>query len=264
MTLSWQERFGAVERLLGSVGAQAIASAHVAVVGLGGVGSWAVESLARSGVRALTLVDFDDVAPGNINRQLHATDATVEMPKVAAMRDRVLSYHPQCLVHCVPQRIGVEQTTLACLEGVDALIDACDEVRAKVALAQWALAHPQCAFVMVGAAAGKRCAHLVDVADLAEVCHDPLLAKVRNALRRNLAMPRCRGKAGLCTVYSPEPMPTLSPTAQQSCPTWGLGNHGWGCLVSVTATLGHCAAGCIVQRLVECAGERTVAVLPHS
>lgn len=166
-----ERRFGGLQRLYGVQGAARIRSAHVAVVGIGGVGSWAAEALARSGVAQITLIDLDHVAESNINRQIHALTDTVGQAKVLAMRDRIAQIHPGCIVHCVEEFVepgnwpGLLQTP------VDALIDACDQIKAKMALSVWARAHGVL-HITVGAAGGKRHAHKVDVDDLALTTQD--------------------------------------------------------------------------------------------
>lgn len=147
-----QRRFGGLERLYGVGGAQRIRDAHVVVVGVGGVGSWTAEALARSGVGQLTLVDLDHVAESNINRQIHAVSTTVGQAKVLAMRDRIALINPGCVVHCIEDFVEPENWP-ELLGGVkvSAVVDACDQVRAKTAMAAWALANKQL-LISVGAA----------------------------------------------------------------------------------------------------------------
>ena len=177
-------RFGGLDRLYGVNGAARIRAAHVVVVGVGGVGSWTVEALARSGVGRLTLIDLDHVSESNINRQIQALDDTVGMAKVQALRQRIAHINPDCVVTCVED--FVEPTNWPSLlpdADVDAVIDACDQIKAKTAMAAWAL-QQRVLFITVGAAGGKRLAHQVDIDDLAHTSHDPLLAKLRYNLRR--------------------------------------------------------------------------------
>ena len=122
-------RFGGVLRLYGAAGADAIARAHVAVAGIGGVGSWAAEALARSGVGQITLIDLDHVAESNINRQIHAADATLGQAKVEAMRDRIAGYNPGCVVRVVDDFVTADNTAALLGAGFDYVIDAIDAVR---------------------------------------------------------------------------------------------------------------------------------------
>lgn len=245
--MTTDRRFGGVVRLFGLNGAQQIRDAHVAIVGIGGVGSWVAESLARSGVGQLTLIDFDQVAESNINRQIHATEASLGQSKVDAMRQRIHSFYPQCQVNCVEEFAEPENWPGLLPAGVNAVVDACDQTSAKTVMAAWA-AKSKNIYVTVGAAGGKRHAQLVTVADMAEVTHDPLLAKVRYRLRKEYAAPREGKKIGVMCVYSPETV--AGPDA--SCGLSGDGSlncHGFGSLVTVTATFGQCAAGVILNKL---------------
>ena len=148
-------RFGGIGRLYGAAGAEAIFRAHVAVVGIGGVGSWAAEALARSGVGQITLIDLDHVAESNINRQIHANDATLGQAKVLAMQARIAAFHPQCRVHTVDDFVDADNWPALLPEPVDAVIDACDHMAAKTAMAAWARAQKSL-FITVGAAGGKQ------------------------------------------------------------------------------------------------------------
>ena len=241
-------RFSALERLYGVNAARRIRAAHVAVVGVGGVGSWAAEALARSGVGRLTLIDMDHVAESNINRQVHALESTVGQAKVLAMRDRIAGIHPGCAVTCIEE--FVDQDNWPGLLGgpVDAVVDACDQVRAKVAMAAWAR-DSGVVFIAAGAAGGKRQAHLVDIADLSACTHDPLLAQVRNRLRKDHAAPREGRRIGVACVFSREPVQAADPSCAIEAPDGSLNCHGYGSLVSVTATFGQCAAGWVLNQI---------------
>ena len=133
-----ERRFGGLRRLYGDVGYRRVRAARVAVVGLGGVGSWAVEALARSGVARLVLIDMDHVAESNINRQVQAVGATVGQAKGQALRERIADIHPGCEVLVVDEFVQPDNWPQLLPVAVDAVIDACDQVRAKQVLAQWA------------------------------------------------------------------------------------------------------------------------------
>lgn len=242
-------RFGGLDRLYGPSGARRIAAAHVVVVGIGGVGSWAAEALARSGVGQLTLIDLDHIAESNVNRQIHALDATFGQAKVQAMRERIAGIHPGCKVHCIEEFVEPANWP-ALLSGaaIDGVIDACDQVRAKTAMAAWAR---DCGalFIASGAAGGKRLAHKVEMADLALVTHDPLLAQLRYRLRKHHAAPRGANQTiGTVCVFSREAV--LQPrSAQQTQGDGSLNCQGYGSSVAVTATFGMCAAGWMLDAL---------------
>ena len=241
-------RFGGLDRLYGVSGAARIRAAHVVVVGVGGVGSWTVEALARSGVGRLTLIDLDNVSESNINRQIHALDDTLGMAKVEAMRQRIAHINPECVVTCIEDFVDTNNWP-SLLNGteVDAVIDACDQVKAKTVMAAWALKQ-RVLFITVGAAGGKRQAHKVDIDDLSNTSHDPLLAKLRYNLRREHGAARDGKKIGIACVFSREAV--APPDA--SCDVQGDGSlncSGYGSVVSVTATFGQCAAGWVFDQI---------------
>ena len=253
-------RFGGLERLYGVPGASRIRNAHVIVVGIGGVGSWAVEALARSGVDKLTLIDLDHVSESNINRQIHALEATVGQAKVEAMRERIAQINPACHVLAIDEFVepGNWPSLLAQavrVQGpVTAVIDACDQVRAKLAMAAWARSDSAGAFITVGAAGGKRRAHQVDIDDLSRVTHDPLLAQLRQRLRKEHGAPREGRRIGVDCVFSRESVaPPDASCAIDEGSDGSLNCHGYGSVVSVTATFGQCAAGWVMERIAQAA-----------
>ena len=271
-----ERRFGGLRRLYGDAAYERLRQLRVAVVGLGGVGSWAVEALARSGVASLTLIDLDHVAESNINRQVQALGRTVGQSKVQALQERIADIHPGCVVRGVEEFADAGNWPALLPAPVDVVIDACDQVAAKLALATWALDEKKAgkdaapALVMVGAAGGKQLASGVETADLSEVTHDPLLASLRQRVRRHLkgAAPQTSSSSGakpaktppllgLRCVFSREAvrqpwevcgMP--SGETGTAAPTDGsLNCHGYGSVVTVTATFGLVAAGEVIRRL---------------
>lgn len=260
-----ERRFGGLARLYGAAGAQKIRAAHVVVVGLGGVGSWAAEALARSGVARLTLIDLDHIAESNINRQIHALDTTLGQAKVQAMRERIAHIHPGCVVDVVEEFVDAANwPAIAGLHDGErvCVIDACDQVRAKTAMAAWAI-RSKTNIISVGAAGGKRHAHKVDIDDLALVTHDPLLAQLRYRLRKEHGAAR-KGRIGVACVFSREAVMQPSAAAAtglegsegQACAASGeetsdgsLNCHGYGSVVSVTSTFGLCAAGWVLDKI---------------
>lgn len=242
-----QRRFGGLERLYGVAGAERIRQSHVVVAGIGGVGSWAAEALARSGVGRITLIDLDHVAESNINRQIHALTTTVGQAKVVAMQERIGLINPHCKVLCIEDFVTPENWPGLLTEPIDAVIDACDQIKAKTAMAAWAR-DTGTLFVSVGAAGGKRHAHKIDIEDLSATTHDPLLAQLRYRLRKHHQAPREGRKMGVTCVFSREAV--AAPDA--SCAVEGDGTlncHGYGSVVAVTATFGQCAAGWVLDKL---------------
>ena len=274
-----ERRFGGLSRLYGTAGALRIRQAHIVVVGLGGVGSWAAEAAARSGVARLTLVDLDHIAESNINRQVHALDNTVGMAKVQAMRERIAQINPDCIVDCIEE--FVDANNWPGVLGFDAnfdwktvaVIDACDQVKAKTAMAAWAIKN-KALFISVGAAGGKRLAHKVDIEDLSLVTHDPLLAQMRNRLRKEHGAVRDKKKIGVACVFSREsvvqPGAVAAVVGSETAHALQAGDlqsdisveaqsdatlncHGYGSVVTVTSTFGLCAVGWVLGQIAESA-----------
>lgn len=247
-----ERRFGGLARLYGVAGATAIRAAHVAVVGIGGVGSWAAEALARSGVGQLTLIDLDHVAESNVNRQIHALTPTLGQSKVQAMAERIALIHPQCRVHGVEEFVEPGNWPQILPPGVQAVIDACDQIRAKTAMAAWAL-RTRLPFISAGAAGGKRQGHLVEVDDLAHATHDPLLAQLRYRLRREHSAAQGGKRIGLPCVFSREAVAPPHASCELEGADGTLNCHGYGSSVAVTATFGLCAAGWLLDRIARAA-----------
>ncbi|MDE2400098.1 MAG: tRNA threonylcarbamoyladenosine dehydratase [Burkholderiales bacterium] len=241
-----ERRFGGVRRLHGSAAYDRLRAARVAIIGVGGVGSWAAEALARSGVAELTLIDLDHVAESNINRQIQAVDSTLGQAKVLALKDRIAQIHPGCVVHAVEEFVDEANVAdLLSAAALDAVIDCCDQVRAKAAVAAWGWQHERL-IVAVGAAGGKMQPQLVQVADLAEATHDPLLASLRQRLRQRHDGAR-KGRMGLSCVFSRE---TVRPSQDGECSVDGsLNCSGYGSSVTVTATFGLVAAAQVMNHL---------------
>ena len=257
-----ERRFGGLARLYGAAGAARIRQAHVVVVGIGGVGSWAAEALARSGVGRLTLIDLDHIAESNINRQIHALDNTLGQSKVEAMQQRIALINPACEVRCIEEFVDTANWPAVAkfdmqAEPSVAVLDACDQVKAKTTMAAWALQH-QVNFITVGAAGGKRQAHKVDIDDLSLTTHDPLLAQLRYRLRKEHGASR-QGKIGVNCVFSRESVvrptglanPTAAATLKSEQTDNSLNCHGYGSVVSVTATFGICAAGWLLDKIAQ-------------
>ena len=242
-----QRRFGGLDRLYGAIAARKMRRSHVVVVGLGGVGSWAAEALARSGIEHLTLIDMDHVAESNINRQIQALTNTMGAAKIEAMAQRIALINPNCKVQGIDDFVTPDNWSRLVPPDADAVIDACDQVLAKSAMAAWAL-HTRTLFIAVGAAGGKRVAHQVSVGDLSACTHDPLLAKVRYRLRKYHGAPRDLKKMQVACVYSPEAV-QMAQSADQRQLGNSLNCHGYGSSVAVTASFGMAAAGWVMNQL---------------
>ncbi len=245
-----ERRFGGMARLHGAENAARLRAAHVCVIGIGGVGSWAAEALARSGIERLTLIDLDHVAESNINRQVHALDATLGQAKVLAMRERIAQINPACEVVCIEDFVTPENAATL-LPPCDAVIDAIDQVRAKAAL----IAHCKragIALVTTGGAGGRTDPAQLRVEDLSRTVQDPLASKVRAKLRKEYGFPRePKKKFGVDCVYSAEAIqrPQAAACDVDAAGLHGLSCAGYGSSVCVTAAFGFAAAA-RVQALI--------------
>lgn len=249
--LDLERRFGGIDRLYGEGALARLQAAHVGVIGIGGVGSWAAEALARCGVGTLTLIDLDHIAVSNTNRQIHTLEGAYGQAKVAAMAARIRSINPACIVHEIDDFITPENVA-SLLPACDAVLDAIDDGRAKAAL----VAHcrsKKIPLVTTAAAGGRRDPTRIRVADLARTEHDPLAAKLRAQLRKDYGFPRGgREDFGIECVYSTEPI--VRPPGEAGCTVdaapQGLNCAGYGSAVMVTASFGMVAAGRVVERLL--------------
>jgi tRNA threonylcarbamoyladenosine dehydratase len=252
----YERRFGGIGRLLGKEGLECSRRAHVCVIGLGGVGSWAVEALARSGIGELTLVDLDDVCISNVNRQLHALDGEFGRPKVEVLARRVRAINPDCVVHPM-QAFFLKSNAREILHTrYDYVLDAIDSPARKCLLI--ALCRESAIPVITtGASAGRRDPTAVQVMDLAFSSHDRLLQEVRKKLRTRHGFPRGEHPFGVDCVVSREPVVypkgdgsvcgdrAPAPDLRLDCDT------GFGTASFVTGTFGLVAASRIMQRIVE-------------
>ena len=187
-------RFASVARVYGEVGCQRLWQSHVVVVGIGGVGSWAAEALARSGVGRLTLIDLDHVAESNINRQVHALTSTLGAAKVEVMAQRIRDISPDISVHPVDEFIEPGQEEKLIPADADLVIDAIDAVAAKASLIAWCVANGK-PVIACGAAGGRTDPLQLRVEDLSRTTGDALLSAVRARLRRHHGFPRGDGTA---------------------------------------------------------------------
>ena len=250
-----EARFGGILRLYGADGQERLRRAHVCVVGIGGVGSWAVEALARSGIGQLTLVDFDDVCISNVNRQLHALTGTFGQPKVEAMAARVQLINPDCVVRAEHSLFTAKTAESILAPAYDAVLDAIDAREMKALLIAWARAK-NIPVVTTGGAGGRRDPTALRVADLAQATHCGLLVNVRRALRQEHNFPRDpKQPFGVDCVYSTEPQ--VYPAGDGTvCDVKPPGERlrldcstGYGTACFVTGAYGFAAAAQVVKRI---------------
>lgn len=250
-----QRRFSGVRRLYGEQGLAGLQQAHVLVIGIGGVGSWAVEALARNAIGKLTLVDLDNIAESNMNRQIHALDDTLGKAKVTAMRERIVAINPLCEVTEIEDFVTPENLASMLAGQPDVVVDCMDDTKAKIALAAYCK-QQQLPLIMVGSAGGKLDATRIRLADLAHVQGDRMLAKVRNQLRRDHGFPKASdhkksAKFGIMAVYSDEPVERPEDACEtSSAGLTGLNCAGYGSSICVTASAGFVAAQQAIQQLI--------------
>jgi len=258
--IDFARRFGGIARLYGERALERFRAAHVCVIGVGGVGSWIVEALARSAVGHLTLIDLDNVAESNINRQIQALSSTVGMPKIEALRERIAQINPFCKVTLIedfvdpdniPQMVGGK--------GFDYVVDAIDSVKAKAALIAYCRDH-KLPLVTIGGAGGQIDPTKIEVRDLARTEQEPLLKKVRKLLRAQYDFSRGeKQKYHIDAVFSMEPL--RYPEAEDACEigssVTGLNCAGFGSSMVVTASFGMIAAGHILRKMAEAAEAET-------
>ncbi|MBS1140501.1 MAG: UBA/THIF-type binding fold protein [Proteobacteria bacterium] len=245
MTFDRERRFGGNTRLYGPETAERIQRAHVCVVGIGGVGSWTVEALARSGINSMTLVDLDMVAESNTNRQIHALDDIYGKAKVDAMAERVRAINPDCAITCIEDFITPENVGEILEQPFSVVIDAIDQVRAKAAMIAFCR-RQKTPIIVAGAAGGQIDPTQIRVTDLSQTVQDPLLSKVRSLLRREYGFPKdTKKKFGISAVFSTEPLRYPNKSAA-SCEAdrspAGLNCAGFGSSVCVTSSFGMAAA----------------------
>jgi tRNA A37 threonylcarbamoyladenosine dehydratase len=231
-------RFGGVSRLYGPELRARFQHATVVVAGLGGVGSWAAEALARTGIGHLVLVDFDHIAESNTNRQLHALEGQYGKAKVQAMGERMMQINPDIQLTICDEFLEPGKIDAVVPENA-LVLDATDSVQTKIALVIWATQHNR-SLVMCGAAGGKTDPTSVRCDDLSRTEQDALLAKVRQGLRQDHGFSRnLKKKIGVRAIYSHEPRAGAS--------SGGLACSGYGSTVMVTAACGFAAAAEILN-----------------
>lgn len=262
IALDAERRFGGLERLYGPDSLQKLRGAHVAVAGIGGVGSWCVEALARSGIGAISLIDLDHIAASNVNRQLHALTETLGQAKVVAMAQRIHGINPHCRVNMLDAFVEPDNAAGLFPADVDIIVDGTDQASAKVAMILLARQRG-IPVVVCGGAGGKTNPLSLRSGDLSVSLNDALLARLRNTLRRQHRYPKAADQAGKPRKRIPKlgvralwfDQPVLLPAQWQAVSMspvkvpdaetpvlQGLSCAGYGSVVTVTAAMGMAAA----------------------
>ena len=254
--IDFERRFGGIARLYGAPALERFRSAHVCVIGVGGVGSWIVEALARSAIGQLTLIDLDNVAESNINRQIQALGNTVGQAKIVALAERIAQINPFCQVHLIEDFIDPDNLgQFIGGRGYDYVIDAIDSVRSKAALIAYCRER-DLPVITIGSAGGKLDPTRIEVRDLTKTEQEPLLKMVRKRLRSQYNFPRSlKTKFNVDAVFSMEPL--ILPV-EAGCDLdepgndgiTGLNCAGFGSTMVVTATFGMVAASHVLRKLI--------------
>ena len=240
----YERRFAGVAKIYGEDSFSHYEKSHVMVIGIGGVGSWAVEALARTGIGELTLVDMDVVAASNINRQLPAMSSTLGCEKIEVMAERCRSINPRIKINLVDDYLTPENVKDMLANVPDLILDCIDDVKAKFAL----MLH--CRFnkiplIVSGGAGGKLDPLKIRVADLSRTEQDPMLAKLRTQLRSKGICKKPKEKFGIICIYSID-----NPfSSADVCPSAGLRCGGYGSAVVVTSSFAMVAVAEVLKKL---------------
>jgi len=253
----YQLRFGGISRLYGRQGAEIINNSHFCVIGIGGVGSWAAEALARNGVGEITLIDLDDICMTNINRQIHALTDTIGLSKVDVMSDRIKAINPECKIHVIEDFVTAENLHELLLPSFDYVIDAIDSVNVKTKIIAYCKRN-KLPIITIGGAGGQTDPTQIQICDLSQTYQDPLLAKVRNQLRREHNFSRnVKRRFSIDAVFSTEQLmypdeegnvchqkPNQDGAMKLDC------SGGFGATTHVTATFAFFAVSRSIKKLL--------------
>lgn len=254
----YQLRFGGINRLYGTKGAQILKDSHFCVIGIGGVGSWAAEALARNGVGQITLIDLDDICITNINRQIHALTKTVGMSKVEIMAKRIKEINPECIVNVIEDFVTPDNLTELLISTYDYVIDAIDSVNVKTKIIAYCKRN-KLPIITIGGAGGQTDPTQIQICDLSKTYQDPLLAKVRNQLRREHNFSRnVKRRFSIDAVFSTEQLmypdeegnvchqkPSQDGSMKLDC------SGGFGATTHVTATFAFFAVSKSISKLIK-------------
>lgn len=247
---NFEQRFGGIGRLYTPEGLARLRQAHICVIGIGGVGSWAVEALARSGIGKITMIDMDDICVTNINRQIHALTGNIGKLKTEVMRDRITLINPECDVQIIDDFLSPDNLAEYLSLGYDYVIDAIDSVKTKAALIAYCKRN-KIKVISVGGAGGQTDPTQIQIADLTKTIQDPLMSKVRSTLRKDYHFSQNpKRKFGVDCVFSTQPL--IFPQMTEGCEISATMNcaNGFGAATMVTATFGFFAVSRVIDKLL--------------
>ncbi|SUT97856.1 UBA/THIF-type NAD/FAD binding protein [Actinobacillus lignieresii] len=248
---NYEQRFSGIGRLYTPEGLAKLRQSHICVIGIGGVGSWAVEALARSGIGKITMIDMDDICVTNINRQIHAMTGTIAQLKTEAMKERIERINPECVVEIIDDFITPENIPEYLNRGYDYVIDAIDSVKTKAALIAYCKRN-KIKMVTTGGAGGQIDPTQIQITDLSKTIQDPLASKVRSLLRKEYNFSQNpKRKFGIDCVFSTQPL--IFPKMGEGCEVSATMNcaNGFGAVTMVTATFGFFAVSRVIDKLLK-------------
>ena len=248
---NFEQRFGGIGRLYTPEGLAKLRQSHICVIGIGGVGSWAVEALARSGIGKITMIDMDDICVTNINRQIHALTSTVATLKTEAMKTRIAEINSECQVEIIDDFISPDNLADYLNRGYDYVIDAIDSVKTKAALIAYCKRN-KIRLITIGGAGGQTDPSQIQIADLSKTIQDPLASKVRSLLRKEYHFSQNpKRKFGVDCVFSTQPL--IFPKMGEGCEISATMNcaNGFGAVTIVTATFAFFAVGRVIDKLLQ-------------
>ena len=240
-----ERRFSGIIRLYGEKKFRLIQNCHVCVVGIGGVGSWIAESLARHGVSKLSLIDMDHIVESNINRQIHALDSTDGESKIKAMKDRIIDINPACVVDCIDDFLEETNIESHISSRFNFIIDAIDQSSVKISLAEYCQSK-NLSLIMVGGAGGRVDPARIKIADLSKTFGDPLLSNIRKHFNKKNKL--LKSKYEIPTIFSDEPI--IKPDACEVDQLGGgLSCDGYGSSLNITATMAFYVVAYIFSKI---------------
>ena len=246
---NFEQRFGGIGRLYTPEGLAKLRQSHICVIGIGGVGSWAVEALARSGIGKITMIDMDDICVTNINRQIHALTSTVATLKTEAMKTRIAEINPECQVEIIDDFISPDNLADYLNRGYDYVIDAIDSVKTKAALIAYCKRN-KISLITTGGAGGQTDPSQIQITDLSKTIQDPLASKVRSLLRKEYHFSQNpKRKFGVDCVFSTQPL--IFPKMGEGCSATMNCANGFGAVTIVTATFAFFAVGRVIDKLLQ-------------
>ena len=245
MTVDINRRFSGIIRLFGQERFEIFQKSHVCIIGIGGVGSWAAESLVRHGIANISLIDMDHIAESNINRQIHALESTLGAPKIEAMRNRLLSINPEVNIICIDDFLTVKNINEYISISHHFVIDAIDQSLVKICLAEHCL-EKGIKLVMIGGAGGKKNPSKIKLTDLKKTHGDPLLTSIRQHFNKKNYPKTSSYK--IPTIFSDETIIKPSVCAGEIFSS-DLNCAGYGSTLNVTATFAFLAVSYVLDSL---------------